>query len=444
LGLPIRLNSPRLSKTKNGERMALQSQHSLLSGTNRLSSVVHGNYRSIVIVLASVIGGVMVFLLGFTEGVWTTSVAVMGLYLACISLALTVQSSQTVSWLFMLATLCIVPLAKYHIGVLEGTLLLLLLPYVAAITLDSWRAFVVYILAGIAVTSLGCVVSSLELCQLPATGIVWINTMFCVNASLAFAHRRTYHAALRLLDERADLLQFQMTKLLQQERLVALGRMAGAISHQINNPLQVVIFALDTYIAEQGEKVDAFVSLAREHLELVRSIIDSLAALIKPSNIQCAVIDVNEAIAQSISLFQSHMASSGVTLQVTVRPDCPRVSMAPSDAVQILNVLVDNAIDALDVVDKPEKRLSISAIPNGLSVVISVTDNGCGIPEAIREYLFDPFVTTKGEDGTGLGLFLVYNIVDRAGGSVTCHTENGIGTTITVTLPIARAVPAHL
>ena len=135
-----------------------------------------------------------------------------------------------------------------------------------------------------------------------------------------------------------------------------------------------------------------------------------------------------------LTIYQNQI-KSGIDL-VRAYGDVPAVRCLPDELNQVWTNLVHNALQAMD----HRGTLTIGLRRDGDDVRVSVTDTGCGIPDAIRARIFDPFFTTKpAGEGTGLGLDIVRKIVEKHAGRIDVDSEVGRGSTFTVILPIAGA-----
>ncbi|MGD9366548.1 MAG: HAMP domain-containing sensor histidine kinase [Desulfobacteraceae bacterium] len=103
---------------------------------------------------------------------------------------------------------------------------------------------------------------------------------------------------------------------------------------------------------------------------------------------------------------------------------------------QVFLNLINNAVDALEEKQKDERKIRIHATSNGDSVHIEIADNGCGIPEEVKQSIFDPFFTTKGEDkGTGLGLSIIGTILQKHNASIQLTSDVNQGTCFSISIP---------
>ena len=145
-----------------------------------------------------------------------------------------------------------------------------------------------------------------------------------------------------------------------------------------------------------------------------------------------AEADLRDGLETVLTIYQNQI-KSGVDL-VRAYGDVPPVRCLPDELNQVWTNLVHNALQAMD----HRGTLTIGLRRDGDDVRVSVTDTGCGIPDAIRARIFDPFFTTKpAGEGTGLGLDIVRKIVEKHGGRIDVESEVGRGSTFTVALPIA-------
>ena len=148
-------------------------------------------------------------------------------------------------------------------------------------------------------------------------------------------------------------------------------------------------------------------------------------------------MDLNETIAQAIVLTQPKwkdqmMASGAMVVIDTDLRDVPPIRGSESDLREVFVNLLFNAVDAM-----PQGgTITVTTRPEPGFIVIEVRDTGHGMTEEIRQRCFEPFFTTKGERGTGLGMAIVYGIVQRHGGAISIESEEGKGTLITIRLPV--------
>jgi signal transduction histidine kinase/ActR/RegA family two-component response regulator len=270
------------------------------------------------------------------------------------------------------------------------------------------------------------------------------------HAALAVHQAQLYGALQAAYD---DLRQSQQA-IMQQERLRALGQMASGIAHDINNALSPVAL----YTESMLETETSLSSTARNYLEVIQRAVEDVTHTIarmrefyREREPQLALLPVrlNDLVQQVMDLTKarwSDMAMQrGVVIDVrTELPvDLPAIMGVESELREALINLVFNAVDALpgDGVLTVRTRAMASANGGG-GVAIEVEDNGVGMDPETRRRCLEPFFTTKGERGTGLGLAMVYGVVQRHGGEASIRSAPGEGTTMCLTFPLPTATPA--
>lgn len=227
-------------------------------------------------------------------------------------------------------------------------------------------------------------------------------------------------------------------RLVQAAKLAAVGEMAAGIAHELNNPLTSV-----TGFAELALESTPKESQTRKDLEIVmreavraRDVVRRLLDFARQSESTRARTSLNEVIEDVVALSHHLMHTSGVDLQLKLEQDLPWVLADSNQMKQVLLNLVHNALQAMPA--GGEMLISTqSAFRAGRDwIMISVCDTGVGIPRADQTRIFEPFYTTKGEQGgTGLGLSVTYGIVTDHGGQIDVESEPGMGSKFTVWLP---------
>ncbi|MBO9574871.1 MAG: PAS domain S-box protein [Sphingobium sp.] len=266
------------------------------------------------------------------------------------------------------------------------------------------------------------------------------------HAALA-AHQAQLHGALQHAYD--DLRQSQQT-VLQQERLGALGQMASGIAHDINNALSPVSVYTELILEEETGLSEQ----ARNDLEVIHRAVEDVAHTIarmrefyreQEVQLDLAPVQLNDLVRQVLDLTKarwSDMAMQrGVVIDVRTQldPELPAVMGIESELREALVNLVFNAVDAMPEGGELTIRTKVIPLPgSGLpgSVDIEVQDSGVGMDEETRKRCLEPFFTTKGERGTGLGLAMVYGIVQRHGAETDILSSIGEGTTMRLSFPV--------
>ena len=239
-------------------------------------------------------------------------------------------------------------------------------------------------------------------------------------------------------------------KLLQHERLAALGRLAAGVAHEINNPLGYMVLNIGRMrrqisamagafpdAEKKLEDLEAARALVGEGTERVRKIVRELTNFARIED-DLERVDLARIIALALDLAQVE-EQERVRIVRQFEP-APEVMADEGRLVQVFLNLIDNAVSAM--IQQPpelaltgELRLSTRTDEQGRAVA-EVHDTGAGVPQALQDRVFDPFYTTKAE-GVGLGLTLCQTLVTSFSGELTLSSEPGEGTTVRITLPAA-------
>ena len=236
--------------------------------------------------------------------------------------------------------------------------------------------------------------------------------------------------------------QRQSERTLQStEKLASIGRIAATVAHEIHNPLDALgnLLYLIEHSHDLSDSNKTYVRLAREELERVTSISEQMLTFSRETR-QPVEISLTEVMENVLTLYAARIRRMGV---VVVRNFAPSgaVKVFPGEMRQVLSNLIGNALDAMN---GPGKLvLSIDRTRDwggewGSAVRVMVCDNGPGVPEEVRGKLMDPFVTSKGEKGTGLGLWVCRGIVEKYHGRLRYRSSTRAGrsgTCFSVVLP---------
>jgi PAS domain S-box-containing protein len=229
-------------------------------------------------------------------------------------------------------------------------------------------------------------------------------------------------------------------QLAQSEKLAAVGRLAAGVAHELNNPLGNVL--LYAKLLLEGLPAGGVGAANAQHIvdntlrcrTIVRSLLDSA----KQSDVRMAWADLNEVVQRSVGLVAGELDQRRVACELTLATDLPPVHC---DARLIQQVMVNLLQNGIDAIEDGGGRVTVSTRLSSArdAVVVGVSDNGRGVPEASRSRIFEPFYTTKGE-GTGLGLAISYGIVERHRGRIWVESPpdgGGRGSTFLVELPVS-------
>jgi two-component system, NtrC family, sensor kinase len=250
------------------------------------------------------------------------------------------------------------------------------------------------------------------------------------------------------VQERTEQLKVAQRKLVQSDRLASLGQLSASVAHEINNPLSGVLNLsklMQRIIKEDGIPVERIPEFRRYLSQVVdetsragRIVTDLLTFSRRPKP-QRTPVDLNGIIESTLSIISHKLKLANVELSLHLSPNLPPVQCDASQMQQVIINLVMNAAEA--TVKCAQGIVTLSTLPGpGNVVVLEIRDNGEGIPPQNLPKIFDPFFTTKEEGkGVGLGLAVVYGIIDSHGGDIEVTSNVGTGTLFTVTLPASPA-----
>ena len=247
----------------------------------------------------------------------------------------------------------------------------------------------------------------------------------------------------RRIDEKTADVTRHMRKLETAERLAALGKMASGIAHEINNPLGIILNRIDCMEAETmhlplPDELAVDLAAIRAQAERIDRVTHSMLSLSRGAVMTLKPIDVNCVIRSGLAVAGERIASKGITVECQLSG---KLSAVMGDRVKLETVilnLINNAIDAVQPLGKQgriEVQSHVSHEAEGETVVMTVRDNGHGIPSEAIDHVCEPFFTTKSEgEGNGLGLFLTCGIIAEHRGRIEIYNDEA-GAVFTVYLP---------
>ena len=221
------------------------------------------------------------------------------------------------------------------------------------------------------------------------------------------------------------------------EKLAAMGRLAHTIAHEINNPLEALVNLV--YLARHTELSPAaagYLKSANEELERVARITKQVLSFHRETD-HPVPMDISSVMETVVEMYGPKAFSKQVTLSVDMRTT-EQICGFPGELRQVLSNLVGNAVDAAPVGGWVKVRVGRLTVRGKRMVRVTVHDNGTGIPQEITEHIFEPFFTTKELKGSGLGLWLVRNIVAKHEGVMRFKSRTSgrrIGTCFQLLLP---------
>ncbi|MFO8039371.1 MAG: PAS domain S-box protein [Sodalinema sp.] len=269
-------------------------------------------------------------------------------------------------------------------------------------------------------------------------------------------------------------LQQTQTQLIQAEKMSGLGQLVAGVAHEINNPVSF-IFGNLVHAKEYSQDLLELIGLYQQHclephpeiesfieeIDLdyltedmpdlfssietgalrIQKIVRSLRTFSRLDEAELKTINLNESLDSTLMILASRLRGNETRPDIELVCDygeLPEVNCYAGALNQVFMNLINNAVDAINDSGQTQGVLTLETAVRDSSIVIKIRDNGSGIPEAVRDRIFDPFYTTKPVGkGTGLGLSISYQIiVERHQGTLTCDSTPGEGSTFAIELPL--------
>ena len=247
----------------------------------------------------------------------------------------------------------------------------------------------------------------------------------------------------RKVKEKTEELKQSQAQLLQSEKLAGIGQLAAGIAHEIRNPLGIIatsLYYLNDVLPKKKEDIKRHFQIMEAEISRCESIISNLLEFSRKSTQEVELIDVNQLLNITLSLVEKDLFVKDIKVIKKFRHS-PTIKANMDEMKQVFLNLILNATQAMPRGGKLELTTSITENERAR---IKVVDSGTGIPEKHLSKIFDPFFTTKAPgEGTGLGLTLVHNIIERWGGTIQVESQGVKGTTFTIEFPILKEEPAQ-
>lgn len=244
--------------------------------------------------------------------------------------------------------------------------------------------------------------------------------------------------------EEADIKMNELNaQLTHSDKLAALGKLSAGVAHEINNPLAVILQKtgwMEDLLAEEEfqqsknfEEFKVSIKKIEEHVERARKVVHNMLGYVRKMEPCLEDVDINETINQTIAISKNFASINNIEIRTDLSTDLPIISGDQARFQQVFLNLISNAIDAIG----KDGLIEVKSRKVHSRIDVSIMDNGPGITEEMQSKIFDSFISSKEQGkGTGLGLWVSYNIMERLGGTIILESKVGEGTIFTVQIPI--------
>ena len=277
---------------------------------------------------------------------------------------------------------------------------------------------------------------SMRIRNLLRTRFLWLEIQEQNRLLEARVHERTAE-----LESALTGLQAAQRKLVQQERLSAFGEMAGGVVHDFSNALMSVIGYSEMLITSSTARADEATAL--EYLRIINTagrdgahVVSRLRDFYRPRGAADLLepLDLNEIVKQAIALAKPRYGKRESDKEISLETDFEAEIMVMGIGAELREALTNLIFNALDAIPGPGV-VKLRTQQKDSDVILEVMDTGVGMSPDVRERCLEPFFSTKGDHGTGLGLAMVFGIIKRHQGRLEIESERGRGTTFRIYLP---------
>jgi two-component system NtrC family sensor kinase len=265
---------------------------------------------------------------------------------------------------------------------------------------------------------------------------------------VAFTLPRNIVTLISSADKKSDVMNKQV---IESGKLATIGELAAGIAHEINNPVAIMVEEagwIEDLLEEEdlngAENLDEFMRALRQintQGKRCKEITHKLLSFARKTDSTINDVQINDAVREIVSLTAQMARYNNVGIETKLTQGIPYIRISPSELQQVILNLINNAIDAMEKSGGTiQIETNISKIEKN-HLVISIEDNGPGIPKDNLERIFDPFFTTKAVGkGTGLGLSICYGIIQKMKGKIDVYSQVGIGTKFRIWIPFQEAL----
>jgi len=245
----------------------------------------------------------------------------------------------------------------------------------------------------------------------------------------------------RKVEERTKKLKESHAQLIQSEKLSSMGKLAGYLAHEINNPIGIIVSRAECILMDAEDEINPEhilkdVEVMRKHSHRIAEITSNMLAFTRKADVDVRPTDINKIIDDTLLFLDKRFINNKIEVHKEMDYSIPNIHGNANRIQQVLLNILNNARDAMP--DGGAIRIKSHDEGDGM-IRVSISDSGVGMDEEQREKIFEPFFTTKKVGkGTGLGLSVAYGIIEDHHGKINVYSSVGEGTTFEVVLPVSN------
>ena len=234
----------------------------------------------------------------------------------------------------------------------------------------------------------------------------------------------------------------RMAELAHVNRYSMAGELTTSIAHELNQPLGSILVNTETADillnapSPDMDELKEIISDIRRDDQRAGEVIKRLRSLLKRAPFETKRIDLNEVVGESVDLISGFVHARDVMVETVLTDEFLAVRGDRIQLQQVLLNLILNAMDAMSMLDKVRRRITVRTARDGNLAVVEIADNGLGVPPGKAAEIFEPFYTTK-PSGMGMGLSIARTIVEAHDGQISAENQAGYGAVFCVRLPLA-------
>ncbi len=243
-------------------------------------------------------------------------------------------------------------------------------------------------------------------------------------------------SVIRAINVMSEELKNREEEIIQSKKLASLGTLTAGVAHELRNPLNNISMVAQNFVdmydsLSRNQRIE-LVGKVEEETKRIEEIVKNLLDFAKPKEADLKEEDINSTVRKAVKLMQNTLDISNIELNLSLDASVPHVFIDKPQMQQVLVNLILNAVQSMS----PRGRLSIKTLSTRKDfVTIEVRDTGKGIPPEFLPHIFDPFFSTKGVEGTGLGMSISYGIIRSHKGTIKVESTVNVGTAFTIELP---------